>query len=111
MPHEINRQAIDPIAVGVPPAEVGQQLGPNREERRKMLAELLAGIRRDQLPTGAEKPLADEFDFHPLVVDAKGRMWVRLSDDQKIKTTELQQILLRIELVLREQLELLRKIA
>ena len=72
--------------------------------------ELGGGVRVDDLPTSDSERLAEEGSFYPLTVDQNGCLYVRFPSDSKVQTAELE-VLLRIEALLSEQVNLLRKIA
>lgn len=77
---------------------------------RKLLGELVVAVRVDDLPEGEAERLAAAGKFHPLTTDADGNLRVVAPDWVKVLTQELP-VLLRIEALLREQLDLLRRIA
>lgn len=77
---------------------------------RRLLGELLVGIRVDDLPSGEAERLAAEGKFYPLTVNADGHLRVVTPDWIKVQTAELE-VLLRIEQLLTEQRDLLLKIA
>lgn len=95
---ELDTLGIDPKTVNGP-----------YEEFRKVLLELVGAIRVDSLPTGDATRLAGAGKFYPATVDANGCLWVRLPDDQKVETNEVE-VLLRIEQLLIEQRDLLLEI-
>lgn len=97
---EINtQQAVDPKA-----------LGTQEEIVRKLLAELVCGIRVDEAPTSETKRIADEGKFYPLTIDKNGFLRVSLPEGTKVETQELE-VLLRIEALLEQQVSLLQEIA
>lgn len=99
MAQQIDTRAVDPKAHGTV-----------YEDVRKLLAELMAGIRVDVVPRNDSERLAQEGGFYPLTVDRDGFLRVTLPETVRVETGEL--IVLReIRDLLIEQRDLLLKIA
>jgi hypothetical protein len=79
------------------------------DEYRKMLLELVGGIRIDEAPTGDGPRLAKQGKFHPFTVDKNGYLRVTVPEGTVVESTEVE-VLLRIEQLMIEQRDLLLKI-
>ena len=80
------------------------------KETRRLLGELVVGVRVDDLPAGDAERLAAAGKFHPLTTDKDGNLRVAFPAGAKVEITELE-VLLRIEALLIENRDLLRQIA
>ena len=101
MSEQVNTRAVDLVGIGTREDEL---------PGRRLIGELVVGIRIDSLPASEAKRLADEGKFHPLTLDKDGNLRVVTPDWLKVEPKELE-VLLRIEGLLQEQVALLRKIA
>lgn len=77
---------------------------------RKLLGELVVGIRVDTLPAGDAERLADEGKFYPLTTDANGNLRVVPPDWIKVQIQSLE-VLSDMRTLLAECRDLLREIA
>lgn len=107
----MSQQLIDTKLID-PDDEYREKLDDSAKRRaypRKRM-EFVGGVRVDDLPTSDSERLAAEGNFYPLTMDQDGCLWVRFPSGLKVETAELE-VLLRIESLLKEQVNLLRKIA
>jgi len=80
------------------------------DETRRVLGELVVGVRVDTLPASDAQRLAAEGKFYPLTLDRDGQLRVVTPDWIKVQTQELE-VLRELRDLMAETRDLLMKIA